>query len=77
MPTKKSQASQTETATARDIADVVQDMADNLNDSFNSNGDLKVAGVALKAYNTTLKAHRDIMLYKKHMGVTIESSFYN
>lgn len=69
-------SSKTQTKTAVDIANIAQKMGDKLHDQFNTTDDLKVATLAIKSYSTSLRAHKDRLLYKRLTGVPATIPFY-
>jgi hypothetical protein len=59
----------TKTENLSDIAKVTHQMGDTLNDTFNSTKDLKVAEIALKAYNTAIQCRKTQIIHKKLTGI--------
>lgn len=65
-----------QTKTAKNISDVALQIGDSLHKKFDETQDLKVANIALKSYSLSLKAHRDIMAYKRQTGKPASILFY-
>ena len=56
------------TNTVIDVINVTRDMGDKLATGYEATGDLKVAEIALKAYNTALSGSKVQLIYKKFTG---------
>jgi len=56
------------THTVTDVINVTRDMGDQLNNMFQKNKDLKVAGLALMGYKTAISAAKAQVIYKKLTG---------
>lgn len=58
----------TKTVTIDDIRVANQDMGDQLKNTFDKTGDIKVAAYAIAAYGTAIKAAQLQLIYKKLTG---------
>jgi hypothetical protein len=58
----------TKTNNLNDIRKVSQEMGDNITDLFYTTQDIKVAAIALKAYNTAISCVKTQLINKKMTG---------
>ena len=58
----------TKTLTIDDIRVANQDMGDQLKNTYDRTGDIKVAAIAIGAYSTAIKAAQLQLIYKKLTG---------
>jgi hypothetical protein len=70
-------AKQIKTSNVTDVINVTRDLGDQLNNMFQKNKDLKVAGLALVGYRTAISAAKAQVIYKKLTGNPESIEFFN
>jgi hypothetical protein len=70
-------AKQIKTTNVTDVINVTRDLGDQLNNMFQKNKDLKVAGLALVGYRTAISAAKAQVIYKKLTGNPESIEFFN
>jgi hypothetical protein len=61
---------------ATSIIKTTKTLGDDLTDSFYTNKDLKVAGLAISSYRTAISAAKAQLIYKKLTGTPAEMEFF-